>query len=119
MCIPRRLVDTYRDILCIDIFTNFTTLPVQDRTQPFPADLRSQTLQLASDNLISCVALTGVLALQAGRLWAEREKALDIDDDYVLVDATDASAPPSTPATPSKSQKQPHDVNVPVRVETN
>ena len=101
------------------MFTNFTTLPVQDLTQPFPTELRAQTLELASNNLMSCVALTGVLALQAGRLWAEREGALDNDDDYVLVDAVDVSTQePSAPST-SKSEKRPHDVNLPMRVETN
>ncbi|KAH6918638.1 Shr3 amino acid permease chaperone [Coprinopsis sp. MPI-PUGE-AT-0042] len=100
-----------------NIFTNFTTLPVQDLTQPFPPQLRNQTLELASNNLICSVALTGVLALQAGRLWAEREGALDNDDDYVLVDSKDASAAPST--SPSKSEKREHDVKLPIRVETN
>ena len=38
----------------------------------FPPDLRTPTLGLASSHLICSVALTGVLALQTGRWWAER-----------------------------------------------
>ena len=36
------------------------------------------TLELASNNLVCSVALTGVLALQAGRWWAEKA---DLDED--------------------------------------
>jgi ER membrane protein SH3 len=104
--------------LFTDIFTNFTTLPIQDLTKPFPALLRNQTLELASNNLICSVALTGVLALQAGRLWAEKEGALDNDDDYVLIDPKDVTSTDSS-ASPAKPEKLQHDVKLPIRVETN
>ena len=42
-------------------------------------------MELASSNLICSVALTGVLALQAGRLWAERA-----DDDDAVVETEEA-----------------------------
>ncbi|GJE98147.1 Shr3 amino acid permease chaperone [Phanerochaete sordida] len=45
---------------------------------PFPPSLRGPTLELASSHLMCCVALTGVLVLQAGRWWAEQK---DLDDD--------------------------------------
>jgi hypothetical protein len=54
---------------------------------PFPRALRNPTLELASSNLICSVALTGVLALQAGRLWAERA---DDDSDDAVVETEEA-----------------------------
>ena len=45
------------------------------------------TLALASNNLMSSVALTGVLALQAGRHWAEMADAEDADPVPVPVEA--------------------------------
>jgi hypothetical protein len=60
-----------------DIFTRFTSLPIHQLKDPFPRALRTVTLELASNNLICSVALTGVLALQAGRLWVERSDAED------------------------------------------
>ncbi|EEB87909.1 hypothetical protein MPER_14534, partial [Moniliophthora perniciosa FA553] len=36
-----------------------------------PLSLRNPILDLASSHLICSVALTGILGLQAGRLWAE------------------------------------------------
>ena len=45
---------------------------------PFPPSLRGPTLELASSHLMCCVALTGVLVLQAGRWWAEQK---DLDDE--------------------------------------
>lgn len=79
----------------VDIFANFTSLPlpfvssvpsalstlsnsIPNPLPPFPQTLREPTLNLASSHLICSVALTGVLALQAGRWWAEQA---DIDDD--------------------------------------
>ncbi|KAG6878734.1 hypothetical protein C0993_011549 [Termitomyces sp. T159_Od127] len=53
------------------IFAKFSTLPDHQLSDPFPRSLRLVTLELASSNLICSVALTGVLALQAGRFWAE------------------------------------------------
>jgi hypothetical protein len=63
------------------LLAQFSSLPKHQSKDPFPSALRNPTLELASSNLICSVALTGVLALQAGRLWAERA-----DDD----DETDA-----------------------------
>jgi len=60
------------------LFAWFTSLPSHQLKDPFPRSLRSATLELASNNLICSVALTGVLALQAGRWWAERA---DVDDE--------------------------------------
>jgi hypothetical protein len=58
-----------------DLFTKFASLPIHQLTDPFPRTLRGATLELASNNLICSVALTGVLALQAGRFWAEKSDA--------------------------------------------
>ncbi|KAI0792878.1 Shr3 amino acid permease chaperone [Abortiporus biennis] len=69
-----------------NFFANFTSLPLpfihstpgsQD-LPPFPQTLKNPTLELASSHLVCSVALTGVLALQAGRWWAEQA---DVDDD--------------------------------------
>jgi hypothetical protein len=54
-------------------------LPSHQLKDPFPRSLRLATLELASDNLICSVALTGVLALQAGRFWAESSDTEDED----------------------------------------
>lgn len=59
---------------------------------PFPRLLRPATLELASNNLICSVALTGVLALQAGRFWAE---SADADDDPF--EESEASSRAKTP----------------------
>lgn len=72
-----------------DLFTGllakFDSLPTHQLKDPFPRALRNPTLELASSNLICSVALTGVLALQAGRLWAERA-----DDDDAVVETEEA-----------------------------
>ncbi|KAH0583936.1 hypothetical protein H2248_009524 [Termitomyces sp. 'cryptogamus'] len=60
-----------------DIFANFGALSDHQPRDPFPSSLRLLTLQLASNNLVCSVALTGVLALQAGRFWAENSDADD------------------------------------------
>ena len=60
------------------LFAKFTSLPSHQLKDPFPRSLRLATLELASNNLICSVALTGVLALQAGRFWAESS---DTDDE--------------------------------------
>ena len=65
---------------------------------PFPRALRNPTLELASSNLICSVALTGVLALQAGRFWAER--ADDDDDDDVVLETDEAKGIRSRGKTP-------------------
>jgi ER membrane protein SH3 len=54
------------------IFTNYVVLPPDLPDAKFPPDLRTPTLGLASSHLVCSVALTGVLALQMGRWWAER-----------------------------------------------
>ncbi|KAF5357800.1 hypothetical protein D9756_001619 [Leucocoprinus leucothites] len=67
------------------ILARFHSLPTHGLKDPFPRSLRQSTLDLASNNLICSVALTGVLALQAGRFWAETS---DSDDtEFVLVEA--------------------------------
>lgn len=64
-----------------NILENFTSLPLPFASSksmsavsdlpPFPASLKGPTLELASSHLACSVALTGVIALQAGRWWAE------------------------------------------------
>ncbi|KAI0059086.1 hypothetical protein BV25DRAFT_1770898, partial [Artomyces pyxidatus] len=61
------------------LFSNFASLPPHTLADAFPAHLKTPTLELASSHLVCSVALTGVLALQAGRWWAER--ADDDSDD--------------------------------------
>jgi ER membrane protein SH3 len=56
----------------LGMFANFVVLPPDLPGAKFPPDLRAPTLGLASNHLICSVALTGVLALQTGRWWAER-----------------------------------------------
>lgn len=67
----RRIRNRTRLIRNPDVFAKFSTLPTHQLKDPFPRALRHATLELASSNLICSVALTGVLALQAGRFWAE------------------------------------------------
>ncbi|TCD65359.1 hypothetical protein EIP91_002757 [Steccherinum ochraceum] len=81
-----------------NIFANFTALPLPFASAsqssagtvhvppeassfpPFPPSLRGPTFELASSHLVCSVALTGVLALQAGRWWAEQK---DVEDGEV------------------------------------
>ncbi|EJF62574.1 hypothetical protein DICSQDRAFT_57352 [Dichomitus squalens LYAD-421 SS1] len=73
---------------------NFSTLPLPF-TAPwpptdlpeFPKSLREPTLELASSHLVCSVVLTGVLALQAGRWWAEQADVDDDDEDEMRDDA--------------------------------
>lgn len=69
----------------------FSSLPFQDLRDSTPNSLRIATLELASNNLICSVALTGVLALQAGRSWAERAEEGDSDDEFVIVESDGSS----------------------------
>jgi hypothetical protein len=93
------------------IFAKFTTLPTHNLRDPIPRSLRGAVLELASNNLICSVALTGVLALQAGRSWVERSDAEDEDedDDFVVVEPEGSvptaaeSSSATTSATPSAS----------------
>jgi len=68
------------------IFANYVVLPPHLPGAKFPPDLRTPTLGLASSHLICSVALTGVLALQAGRWWAELA-----DDDATTAEALGTS----------------------------
>jgi hypothetical protein len=68
------------------IFTNYVALPPDHPGAKFPPDLRTPTLGLASSHLVCSVALTGVLALQTGRWWAERA-----DDDAGAAEKLSAS----------------------------
>jgi hypothetical protein len=61
--------------------------------------LRHATLELASNNLICSVALTGVLALQAGRFWAESSE----EDDFDAIESEDTKTQLRTDAIASKS----------------
>lgn len=64
-------------------------MPAHGLQDPIPRALRSATLELASNHLICSVALTGVLALQAGRFWAESaDSDDDEDEEFVLVEPT-------------------------------
>jgi hypothetical protein len=84
------LLDDRSHLHCIsDIFSLFSTLPVHQLKDPIPRTLRIATLELASSNLICSVALTGVLALQAGRFWAE---SADDEDDFVMGEQEDTAA---------------------------
>jgi hypothetical protein len=66
------LAHTSRTCSISGIFTNYVALPTDHPGAKFPTDLRTPTLGLASSHLVCSVALTGVLALQTGRWWAER-----------------------------------------------
>lgn len=74
---------------CTDLFAKFTYLPTHQMRDTIPLSLRTSTLELASNNLVCSVALTGVLALQAGRWWAERA---DPDEEDVVTTAAVAEA---------------------------
>ncbi|KDR81557.1 hypothetical protein GALMADRAFT_89631 [Galerina marginata CBS 339.88] len=80
----------YLNTVLPNIFSIFTSLPTHQLKDPIPRMLRNATLDLASNNLICSVALTGVLALQAGRFWAESTE--DDDDDFVMVEPESDSA---------------------------
>ncbi|KAF8959034.1 ER membrane protein SH3-domain-containing protein [Flammula alnicola] len=73
-----------------DILTVFSALPTHQLKDPIPSTLRNATLELASSNLICSVALTGVLALQAGRFWAE--SADDDEEDFVMGEQADETS---------------------------
>jgi len=80
-----------------NFFAHFTSLPLpfvsstpgSQSFPPFPPSLRGPTLELASSHLVCSVALTGVLALQAGRWWAEQSD--DDDDEDNVGDGEDAA----------------------------
>lgn len=73
-------------------------------------------LDLASNHLICSVALTGVLALQAGRYFAEKADDDDDEEDYVLIDS---EAESSTKPTPPRAKTPEKELPVkPLRLET-
>jgi len=80
------------------LLAKFDSLPTHQLKDPFPRALRNPTLELASSNLICSVALTGVLALQAGRLWAERA---DDDNDDAVVETEEAKGVKPQGKTPN------------------
>jgi len=71
-----------------NLFAKFTTLPAHELKDAIPPYLRASTLELASNNLVCSVALTGVLALQAGRWWVERADS-DDEDEAVVVEVVE------------------------------
>ncbi|KAM5542597.1 hypothetical protein V8D89_003558 [Ganoderma adspersum] len=79
-----------------NLSANFSDLPLpfaepSSATGLFPKSLREPTLELASSHLVCSVVLTGVLALQAGRWWAEQAD-VDEDDEEEIDDAADTGA---------------------------
>jgi len=66
----------YMHTVLPNLKANFMTLP--ESMTEIPEPLKRSTLELASSHLVCSVALTGVLALQAGRWWAENNN--DPDD---------------------------------------
>jgi hypothetical protein len=76
-------VGMYFNFVMPTVFETFSQLPVHRFNDPFPRALRVSALELASTNLVCSVALTGVLALQAARFFAERA---DEEDDELYVD---------------------------------
>jgi hypothetical protein len=83
----------------LDVMSLFAILPAHRPQDQFPPSLRAPTLELASNHLISSVALTGVLALQAGRLWVEQAEGEEEED----ADGTDSEPRTATP-TPAPDQ---------------
>ncbi|KAH9484327.1 hypothetical protein JR316_0003808 [Psilocybe cubensis] len=83
----------YLNTVLPNIFAIFGSLPAHTLRDPIPRALRNATLDLASNHLICSVALTGVLALQAGRFWAESTE--DDEDDFVMIEQPAPAAPPA------------------------
>ncbi|KAK1232965.1 hypothetical protein PQX77_003879 [Marasmius sp. AFHP31] len=77
------------------LYTHFTSLPAHQLSDAIPQALRTPILDLASSHLICSVTLTGVLALQAGRFWAEKAD----EEDYALIE-------PDTDYRPTPSQSR-------------
>jgi len=82
-----------------NVMSLFAVLPTHRLQDQFPPSLRAPTLELASNHLISSVALTGVLALQAGRLWVEQAEGEEEED----ADGTESEPRTATP-TPAPDQ---------------
>lgn len=92
------LAHTSRTCPISGIFTNYVVLPHDHPGTKFPPDLRTPTLGLASSHLVCSVALTGVLALQMGRWWAERA-----DDDANAAEKLSASEKEGSKPEPKKT----------------
>ncbi|KAJ7063217.1 Shr3 amino acid permease chaperone [Mycena amicta] len=71
MCLRRIIPARWLILLQSSPQNSPPSLPTSSRTL-FPDFLRTATLDLASNNLMCSVALTGVIILQAGRFWTER-----------------------------------------------
>jgi len=69
-------VAVYMHTVLPNLRANFITVP--EFVAEVPEALKRSTLELASSHLVCSVSLTGVLALQAGRWWAENNN--DPDD---------------------------------------
>ncbi|KZT24119.1 hypothetical protein NEOLEDRAFT_1157025 [Neolentinus lepideus HHB14362 ss-1] len=83
---------------------NFLSLPVHSSSTTYPPALRSSTLDLASNNLICSVALTGILVFQAGRWWAEHKDGKD--DDKPVMDKPENADSNRAPKRGTKLRKQ-------------
>jgi hypothetical protein len=86
-----------RTYIAADLSAEFATLPSHKLNSPFPRSLRISTLELASNNLVCSVALTGVLALQAGRWWAERADSDDDEQEAEIVAEKETNHPKRRP----------------------
>lgn len=89
-------------LLIIFSYQGLVEFAALDLRDAIPRSLRLTTLELASNNLICSVALTGVLALQAGRSWAERTEEGEDDDEFVVVEL-DGAPVEATAATALQS----------------
>ncbi|KAI5899699.1 uncharacterized protein SCHCODRAFT_02682678 [Schizophyllum commune H4-8] len=67
------------------IIKNFETIPPHEPDAIVPKTLRTAVIDLASNHLMCSVALTGVLALQAGRQWVQRSAREDQEEVEELV----------------------------------
>lgn len=81
-----------------NIANNFSSLPPHQVSESFPLGLRPPALELASNHLVCSVALTGVLILQAGRLWAESS---DPDEETAVLQETPVDGPVKTDGRPA------------------
>ncbi|KAI1788502.1 Shr3 amino acid permease chaperone [Ganoderma leucocontextum] len=96
-----------------NLFANFSTLPLpfSEPTSAagfplFPRSLRAPTLELASSHLVCSVVLTGVLALQAGRWWAEQADVDEDDEDEIEDAGTGAETDRTEPEKDSSVRRR-------------
>ncbi|KAJ4493496.1 hypothetical protein C8J55DRAFT_533216 [Lentinula edodes] len=78
------------------IFTVFKDLHPHPKTDAVLQKLQLAIFDLASNNLVCSVALTGVFGLQAGRFWTG---SADDDDEIASLKATPAASRAKTPQT--------------------